>query len=97
MIDLVVTANDALYQRLVTRLDQPVRATNALDGFKLASRAQVDRVIVDLNLYAADTLIETLRSRPETAHLAVHAVKESGTIPLSLRQLCERVWEAHDL
>ena len=98
MIHLVVTANDALYERITNRLKaENIRATNALDGFRLASRTTVDQIIVDLNLYAADTLVETLRSRPETAHLAVHLIKGNGTIPLPLRQLCEQVWEAHDL
>ncbi len=98
MIHLVVTANDALYERITNRLKtESIRATNALDGFKLALRTPVDQIIVDLDLYAADTLVETLHSRPETANLVVYAVKGSGTISLPLRQWCDQVWEAHDL
>ncbi len=100
MIHLVVTANDSLYMRVTNRLpedEKPLRATNALDGAKLAAHIPIDQITVDLALYAADTLVESLRTRPETAHIPVHAIKAGTTIPLELRRLCVRVWEAHDL
>ncbi|MBN1934103.1 MAG: hypothetical protein JW934_05540 [Anaerolineae bacterium] len=99
MIQLIVTANDELYEQLAQTGDgqQSLRATNVLDGFKLTTFNSFDRVIVDMKLHAADTLIETMHARPETSHIPLYGVKSEGAIPLELRRLCTDILEAGSL
>lgn len=100
MIQLIITANDTLYERLTAQSadDQELlRATNILSGFKLATMNAVDRIVVDMALHAADTLIETLHARPETAHLQVYVIKSGKQIPFELRRLCTDVLEVQTL
>ncbi len=101
MIQLIVTANDNLYDRLLAKLDDntatAIRAANVLDAFKLALQSTVDQVVIDMSLHAADTLLETIHTRPETSHIPVYIVKSGGAIPLELRRLCTDVLEAHTL
>jgi hypothetical protein len=98
MIHLIITANDTLYEQFVQQIncdDEMVhRATNVLDGFKLATSQTVNKVVIDMALYAADTLIETLHTRPETTHIPVYVVKANEQIPLALRRLCTDILEA---
>ena len=98
MIHLIVTANDTLYEQLVqeTNCDDDIvqRATNVLDGFKMVTAQAVDKVVIDMALHAADTLIETLHIRPETSHLPVYVVKANKQVPLALRRLCTDILEA---
>ena len=100
MIQLIVTANDALYERLMIQSadgQEPLRATNVLNGFKLATLNAVDQVVVDMALHAADTLIETLHARPETAHMQIYVVKSGKQIPFELRRLCTDILEIKTL
>ena len=101
MIQLIVTADDALHERLRRKLDAgdltSLRAINAPDGFRLASVTPVDRVIVDMSLHAADTLIEALHARPETARILIYLVTTGGQVPLALRRLCADVLEEQGL
>lgn len=99
MIQLIITANDELYKRLTQSDDgqASLHATNVLDGFKLATSNAIDRVIVDMKLYAADTLIETMRARPETSHIPLYGIKSGGTVPPELRHLCTDIVEADSL
>lgn len=98
MIYVIVTANDTLYQQLVheSDCDQDTiqRANNVLDGYKLVTSRAIDKIVVDMALYAADTLIETLHARPETSHIPVYVVKTSKQVPLALRRLCTDILEA---
>jgi len=101
MIQLVVTANNTLYERLAQKAQKeaisPIRATNVLDGFKMVAQQSPQSVIVDMALHAADTLVETLHSRPETAHIPIYAVKTNGRLPFELRRLCTDILEADAL
>ena len=71
MIRLIITADDELYDRLARRSqaegDTPRRAVNALSGLEQAMAEPADMIIVDMALRSADTLLETLHSRRETA------------------------------
>jgi hypothetical protein len=88
----------------------PRRAHNVLQGFERAARlgkartskAALDTqsqdgligITVDMSLHAADTLIETLHTRPSTSGIPLVAVKCDGqTIPLGLRRLCIDILE----
>jgi DNA-binding response OmpR family regulator len=101
MITLIVTANDQLYDRLSARTraqgNTCQRAKNVLDGFKLALVTAADSVIIDMSLHAADTLIETLHSRPTTAGLRICVVQSAARLPFELRRLCTDVLEADAL
>ena len=101
MITLIVTADDQLYGLLSARTrakgDTCQRATNVLDGLKLALVAAVASVIVDMSLHAADTLIETLHSRPATADIHICVVQSGARLPFELRRLCTDVLEADAL
>ncbi len=98
MIQLIVTANDTLYEQFVEKTngddDTVRRAINVLDGFKFVTSQTVDKVVIDMALHAADTLIETLHTRPETSHIPVYVVKSGGRLPLALRRLCTDILEA---
>lgn len=119
MIKLIVTADDALYERLAGKAqaegDVPWRAMDVLDGLgqarKLATSVRVSfappgspdpglgqgTVVVDMALHAADTLIETLHSLPETSGIPLLAVKPGGGLPFEIRRLCVGVLEADAL
>jgi CheY-like chemotaxis protein len=101
MSRLIVTADDKLYRRLACRPedkdDTPQRATNVIDGLRLATSRQFDAIVVDISLHAADTLVETLRSRPVTADIPLYVVKSGGRLPFELRRLCTDVLEASTL
>lgn len=101
MIRLIITSDDKLYNRLARRAqsegDSPRRAANALAGFKQAMTQPAGMIIVDMSLHAADTLIETLHSRQETAAIPLLAITADGRLPLELRRLCAAVLEVSTL
>ena len=103
MIRLIVTANDALYDRLDTQAraegDSARRATDVLDGYRQARTLQQEAVIiVDMSLHTADTLLEALHSRQATAHIPLLAIQcDHRPLPLALRRLCTDVLEADTL
>jgi hypothetical protein len=101
MITLIVTNNDSLFDRLACQAPDEdgeyLRAGNVLDGLRLARMQRFDAIIVDLSLHAADTLVETLRSRPITAGTPLYAVHSGKPLPLSLRRLCTDVLEVDKL
>ena len=101
MITLIITADDELYSRLSGRTKEdghaPLRASSVLEGFRLTMRESVHTIIVDMSLHAADTLVETLRSRAATTHIPLYVVPSGERLPLELRRLCTDVWEADGL
>lgn len=101
MIGLIITADDELYGRLAARAlaegYTPERATNVLDGYRRAITGTVDRIVVDMSVHAADTLVETLRSRQVTSAIPLSAVQSHGRLPLELRRLCTDVLETDHL
>jgi DNA-binding response OmpR family regulator len=101
MIRLIITADDKLYDQLARRAkdegDAAQQATNVLDGFKQAMTQPADMIIVDMSLHAADTLLETLHSREETAAIPLLAVTADGRLPVELRRLCAAVLEVGSL
>lgn len=108
MIRLIVTADDRLYGRLARRIktegDTVRRANSALDGYREAVAAQLNTqaeplamIIIDMSLHAADTLVETLHSRPETSHIPLLAIQAGKRLPFELRRLCTDILEADAL
>jgi DNA-binding response OmpR family regulator len=101
MVRLIITADDNLYERLAKKAraegDTTQRATNALDGFKQASSCSPGMILLDMSLHAADTLVETLRSRPQTCAIPLLVVKTDERLPFELRRLCTDVLEADAL
>jgi len=101
MIRLIVTADDKLYDRLARRVqnegDTPKRAVDALSGFKQVMAQPINMVIVDMSLHAADTLLEALHSRAETAGIPLLAVVANSQLPFELRRLCAAVLEVEAL
>jgi len=101
MITLIVTDQDSLFDRLSHKTphggNEYLRAANVLDGLRMAMMRRLDAIIVDLSLHAADTLVETLRSRPTTTDTPLYIVHSGGTLPLSLRRLCTDVLEVDKL
>jgi hypothetical protein len=101
MARLIITADDELYERLVCRTqgeeDTPQRATNVLDGFRLATTQHIEMIVVDMSLHAADTLVETLHSRTVTAHIPLYVVNAGGRLPFELRRMCTDILEADTL
>ena len=101
MITLIITDQDTLFNRLSCKTthkeSEYLRAGNVLDGFKMATTQRLDAIIIDLSLHASDTLVETLRSRPVTAHIPLYVVHSGETLPLSLRRLCTEVLEVDNL
>jgi hypothetical protein len=98
MIRLIVTADDELYYRLSSKAHDPGdafrRARNALGGYRMATTEPVGAIVVDLALYAADTLVETLHSRPSTSHIPLYVVGCGERLPFELRRLCTDVLES---
>ena len=101
MIKLVVTADNNLFERLCNKAqnlsDTCLHATNVLDAHRLATSKQVDEIVVDMSLHAADTLIETLHSRPATSDIPVYLVECGERVPFALRRLCTDILEADAL
>ena len=100
MIKLIVTADNDLYDRLCSRQNQTdtcLHAGNVLDAHRLAISQQLDEIIIDISLHAADTLVETLHSRPVTAGIPVYVVECGERVPFALRRLCTDVLEADAL
>ena len=101
MIKLAVTADDRLYERLSCTAEQDGdtthRATNVLDGFRLATTLAVDAIVIDMSLHAADTLVETLRSRTVTANIPLYVVQSGKRLPFELRRLCTDILEVDAL
>ena len=103
MMRLIITANDKLYEHLARgaqdKGETTKRAINVLDGFKQTLTQPVETVMVDMSLHAADTLLETLHSRQETASIPLLAVTTRGNeqLPLELRRLCAAVLEVDTL
>jgi DNA-binding response OmpR family regulator len=101
MICLIVTANDSVYERLARRArsdgDVPRRATGALDGLEQAVAERPKGILLDMELHAADTLLESLHRRPETAGIPLLAVTTSRHLPYALRRLCAGVLNLRDL
>ena len=98
MIRLIITADDELYDRLARRSqaegDTPRRAVNALSGLEQAMAEPAEVIIVDMALRSADTLLEALHSRRETAATPLLAVTADGQLPFGLRRLCTEVLAA---
>ena len=98
MIRLIITADDELYDRLAGRAHAeghtPRRATSALDGFRYAMSRPVQEFVIDMRLHAADTLVETFRSRRATCDVPLYAVLTGARLPFELRRLCTDVLEA---
>jgi DNA-binding response OmpR family regulator len=101
MITLIITDQDRVFDRVSCNAahDQSeyLRAGNVLDGFKMAMTRHLDAIIVDLSVHAADTLVETLRSRAITADIPLYVVHAGEALPLSLRRLCTDVLEVDKL
>jgi hypothetical protein len=100
MITLIVTADDALYERLTAQCKGGEvfrRAMDVLEGHSIALAHPVASVVVDMSLHAADTLVEALRSRSSTAHLPVYVVGSSKRLPFELRRLCTDILEVDGL
>jgi DNA-binding response OmpR family regulator len=101
MIRLIVTADDELYDRLSHSSRNPDdtlrRATNVLDGHRMAMTEPIGAIVVDLTLHAADTLVETLRSRPLTSRIPLYVVESGRRLPFELRRLCTDVLESDAL
>jgi hypothetical protein len=102
MIRLIITADDELYRRLSTRSgetgDTCRRAQNVLDGYRIAATGSIDAIIVDLAVHAADTLVETLHSRPATSHIPLYVVEyATERLPFALRRLCTDILESDAL
>jgi DNA-binding response OmpR family regulator len=101
MVRLIITADDELYERLACKTqeegDTLQRATNVLDGYRLATTRLIDMIVVDLSLHAADTLLETLHSRAVTASIPLYVVKSGERLPFELRRLCTDILEVDAL
>jgi DNA-binding response OmpR family regulator len=97
MIRLIITADDGLYDRLANRAqvegDTPQRAVDALSGLEQAMTEPVEMIIVDMALRSADTLLEALHSRRETATIPLLAVAPVGRLSFEQRRLCAAVLE----
>ena len=101
MIKLIVTADVNLYERLCNKpenqSDTCLHATNVLDAHQMATSSQLDEIVIDISLHAADTLVETLHSRPATSNIPVYVVESSERVPFALRRLCTDILEADTL
>lgn len=102
MITLIVTGDDELYGRLSSKPGQSGaafrRARNVLDAYRIAVTGSVDAITVDLTVHAADTLVETLHSRPSTSHIPLYVVERGAErLPFALRRFCTDVLESDAL
>lgn len=95
MLCLIITADDALFQRLLARAradgDMTRRAVDALAGLELAVSEMPRMIMIDMALRSADTLLEALHRRAETAAIPLLAVAEGAQVPFDLRRLCAAV------
>ena len=99
-----------LSEKTLAEGDIPLRARDVLQGFEQATRlsdTQTEQapqvapiedtlagIVIDMSLHAADTLLETLHSRQNTATIPLLAVRCDGqTVPFALRRLCTAVLE----
>jgi hypothetical protein len=74
--------------RLGSRQAEDMPQVSAIDSALIS-------IVIDMSLRAADTLLETLHSRPNTADIPLLAVRCDGqTVPLALRRLCTDVLES---
>jgi len=100
MVRLIITADDELYERLAGRAradgDVPQQAADALAGLEQAVAQQPGMILLDMALRSADTLLETLHCRPETAGIPLLAVAPGGRLPFELRRLCAAVLEVSE-
>jgi DNA-binding response OmpR family regulator len=101
MICLIITADDAVYERLARHArsdgDVPRRAAGALAGLELAVEERPRRIVLDMELRAADTLLESLHRRSEMAGVPLLAVTSGRYLPYALRRLCAGVLNLSDL
>ena len=101
MIKLIVTADNNLFERLCNKSqnqsDTCLHAANVLDAHRLATSTQLDEIVIDISLHAADTLVETLHSRPATSDIPVYVVECGKRVPFALRRLCTDIVEADAL
>ncbi|MBN1314473.1 MAG: hypothetical protein JXA42_03360 [Anaerolineales bacterium] len=96
MIQLIITADDGLYEQLAGRAqsegDAPDRASNAIEGLEKAALLHNVRggaiILLDMALRSADTLLETLNCRPKISSIPRLAVVAGGYLPFHLRRLC---------
>jgi DNA-binding response OmpR family regulator len=92
---LIITADEGLYRQLAAQAcaddDAPCRASDALSGLEWAVSRRPGMILLDMALRSADTLLETLRRRPETAAIPLLAVAEGARLPFELRRLCAAV------
>jgi DNA-binding response OmpR family regulator len=100
MVCLIVTADDATYERLARQVqsdgDVPRRATGALAGLEQAVAERPTMILLDMDLRAADTLLESLHRRRETAGIPLLAVTTGRYLPYALRRLCAGVLSLSD-
>ena len=101
MIQLVVTTDDSLNERLLRSVldeeDTPRRAWDAVTAMDEALQLRPGMILVDMTLRSADTLLEALHSNPETACVPLLAVTPDGRLPFELRRLCKAVLSAEAL
>jgi hypothetical protein len=92
---LIITADDGLYRRLAEQAraddDVPCRTRHALSGLSSAVSQRPGVILLDMALRSADTLLETLHRRPETAAIPLLAVVEGARLPFELWRLCAAV------
>ena len=103
MIHLIVTADEALFQRLAGRArsdgDQPRWAVDVLSALEqaLSAEERPGLILLDIALRSADTLLEALHDRPETAGIPLVAVAAGEQLPYALRRLCAAVIDRDSL
>ena len=101
-------ANGSIPQRarnVLQGFEQASRLSQVHAGCTASGKTSADthaqkglsRVVVDMSLRAADTLLETLHSRQSTSHIPLTAVKCDGqALPVALRRLCTGILEIGD-
>jgi hypothetical protein len=105
MIQLIITADDGLYEQLASRAwsegDAPDRAFNAIEGLEKAALLYDEKkgalILLDMALRSADTLLETLSCRPKISAIPRLAVVTGGQLPFHLRRLCKGVIDKNGL
>jgi hypothetical protein len=65
---------------------------------RLPAGRRLSAIVVDMSLHTADTLVEALHSRQNTAHVPLLVVKcDSQLLPVALRRLCAEILDADTL